>query len=353
MPKQTKHKIPERIKNWSWRHRRPLALIVLNLLILAVISWLMVWQYQNKHRQDQTTYGVSYSLKYAEELGIDWMDGLNALLDDMNVKNFRLMSYWDQIEPEDGEFDFKDLDYQMDAIAKRGGQVTLASGERQPRWPECHVPSWTDELEDREYEEELIEYLQTLYRRYDNHPALASYQLENEAANRLFGECERPFDGAKLQREFDAVKAITNKDVVINASNQSGVPVRHPVGDQVGFSIYKHANFPALGRDWTWSFWYVPNWWHTLRASWVEFLHDKPSFIHELQAEPWGPQETVKLSVEEQNKTMDAAKLRDITGFAEQTGMNDIYLWGGEWWYWRLVEFDDPSLWDEAKRLFD
>jgi len=29
--------------------------------------------------------------------------------------------------------------------------------------------------------------------------------------------------------------------------------------------------------------------------------------------------------------------------------MRKIDLWGAEWWYWRKVKFNDPSLWNTAK----
>jgi hypothetical protein len=35
--------------------------------------------------------------------------------------------------------------------------------------------------------------------------------------------------------------------------------------------------------------------------------------------------------------------------FGVQTGMKKMYLWGAEWWYWRKVKFDDPSVWNTVK----
>ena len=38
--------------------------------------------------------------------------------------------------------------------------------------------------------------------------------------------------------------------------------------------------------------------------------------------------------------------------FAKRTGLDTIYLWGGEWWYWLKISQDNPDLWNEAKNLF-
>jgi hypothetical protein len=65
-------------------------------------------------------YGVSFSVKYAKELGVDWQANFIALLDDMQIRNYRLMSYWDMVEPTRGTFNFSELDWQMDEAGKAG-----------------------------------------------------------------------------------------------------------------------------------------------------------------------------------------------------------------------------------------
>ena len=109
----------------------------------------------------------------------------------------------------------------------------------------------------------------------------------------------------------------------------------------------------ALGKQWPWNFWYVPWWWHSFRAALTEEFSQTETFIHELQAEPWGPEITKLLSSEEQAKTMNADKLEQIVAFAKNTGMKEIYLWGGEWWYWRFVRYNDTQLWQTVEEIFE
>ena len=64
-------------------------------------------------------YGVSFSVKEARNLKIDWEANYTALLDDLQFKHFRLMSYWDESEINRGQFNFDDLDWQFKEAAKR------------------------------------------------------------------------------------------------------------------------------------------------------------------------------------------------------------------------------------------
>jgi len=54
-------------------------------------------------------------------------------------------------------------------------------------------------------------------------------------------------------------------------------------------------------------------------------------------------------SIEEQNKSMNAERLRDRFEYGRATGMKEMYLWGAEWWYWRKVKLNEPSVWETAK----
>ena len=72
----------------------------------------------------------------------------------------------------------------------------------------------------------------------------------------------------------------------------------------------------------------------------------------ELQAEPWGPKLLYDISLEEQEKTMNAEQFKKNIEYAKKTGFDYHYLWGAEWWYWMKEKQGDPSIWNEAKMLF-
>ncbi len=279
--------------------------IISSLLILSFVSSFLWKPVANPN------YGVSFSVKYAKELGNDWQANYLALLDDMKFKNFRLMSYWDLGEPEKGKYDFADLDWQMDEAAKRDAKVSLSIGFRQPRWPECHEPNWAKEIGygTAEWQNALNNYITVVQNRYKNHPALASYQLENEAKNAWFGECPGAASTDRLIEEFNLAKANDpNHPVFMSLSDQHGFPVGQPVPDQYGFSVYRVVwnNKGPVNFYLTYP---TPVWYHRLRILTINWFKDRDVFIHELQIEPWGPNATVNLSVDEQNRSMSPKQI--------------------------------------------
>lgn len=296
-------------------------------------------------------WGVSFSVKYANELGVDWKKNYIALLDDMKIRNYRLMSHWDDIEKKQGELDFKDLDWQMDQANKRGAKVSLAIGMRQPRWPECHKPEWARSLEKKEQDEAILTYTKAVVERYKNHPALMSYQLENEAVNNWFGTCTpADIDQKRLEIEFDAVKAIDSEHpIYMSLSDQHGLPLGKPVPDKYGYSVYRIVWNEKTGPFKFYVTYPTPVWYHKLRAWWIHTFKDRDIFVHELQIEPWGPSATKNLSIDEQNRSMSPRQINENVTFARKIGSPDIYTWGGEWWYWRKEKLSDPSIWEAVR----
>jgi len=297
-------------------------------------------------------YGVSFSVKYAKELGVDWQANFIALLDDMQIRNYRLMSYWDMVEPTRGTFNFSELDWQMDEAGKRGAKVSLTIGMRQPRWPECHKPKWYSQLSKTERNQAIFDFNTAVVDRYKDHPALQSYQLENEAVNSWFGECTpEDIDQERLTKEFEAVKKIdSSHPVLMSLSDQHGLPLKTPVPDQYGYSVYRIVWNDKTGPFKFYVTYPTPVWYHRLRAIWIETFKKRDIFIHELQIEPWGPAATVDLPLEEQNRSMSEKQIKENVAFARRIGKPDIYTWGGEWWYWRKTTFNDPSIWQIVKK---
>lgn len=289
-------------------------------------------------------YGVSFSAARAEELGSDWRKNFTALLDDMQIKHYRLMSYWDRHEQSRGEYTFDELDWQIDQVAKRGGTVSLSIGLRQPRWPECHPPAWLGALSQSEQDTALLRYIETVIKRYEDTKTVISWQLENEAVNDWFGECNPP-NRPLINKEVRLVKELSKKKLLMSLSDQHGLPVFGERPDAYGFSVYRRVwSGAAIG--------YVtyptPIWFHRARAAVITTTTGKPIFIHELQLEPWGPKDTKGLSQTEQANSMSTMQIADNIDFVRRIGSDEIYLWGGEWWYWYREQYDD-SVWNAVK----
>ncbi len=320
------------------------------LFILWVIGvWLFGTIYQRQHRGDKVIIGVSFAKETAEDMGVDWQANYTSLLDDMKVRDFRLMSYWSQIEPKRGEYNFEYLDWQFAEAEKRGAKISLSIGLRQPRWPECHQAQWASELYKSNYVawgQELSIYMTDVVNRYRSSPSLESWHLENEYYNRNFGECVN-FSTKRLSGELALIKNLDpTHPVVLSLSDQIGFPWGSLRPDTVATSLYRSSYVKPFGNI---QYKIIPTQFYSAKAYFINLLKGRGTYIHELQLEPWGPKVTKELSIAEQDKYMSTDQIKENIEFGLNTGMKKMYLWGSEWWYWRKTTLNDPSIWDTVK----
>ncbi len=340
-----------------WKDRRfwhKVVAVLLALMMFTVSGMYGIAQwYIHKHESEPLKLGVTFIPSYARYFDLDPQATLRAIFDDLGVKQVRLASYWEDSEPVQGKYDFTDLDWEMKMANEYGVKVSLAVGLRQPRWPECHMPAWAERLSKPEWYPYLKNYMTAVVNRYKDNPALESYQLENEFFLKVFGHCT-DFDRDRLVDEFNLIKSLDPKHTLIvsMSNNAIGTPIGQPTPDQWAISVYKRVWDKTLTKRY---FEYpVPAWYYAFRAGWTEITRGHNSFIHELQAEAWAPDDLglKDISLAEQNKSLNAQRLKDRFEYGRATGMKKIDLWGVEWWYWRKVHLGDNSIWDVAKDEF-
>ncbi|MDX1766390.1 MAG: beta-galactosidase, partial [Candidatus Saccharimonadales bacterium] len=348
-----RHLWNHKVKPYFQRHKyqRRTVKTVLTLLVLVVF---IATIFRPVSSNMITKGGVSFSTKYARELGVDWEDAYVATLRDLDVNYLRLMSYWDEHEKTKDKYNFDELDKQFQLAEDYGAKVSLAVGLRQPRWPECHFPDWIDQDNRDKWLPELMEYIEVVVNRYKSHPALESYQLENEALNHWFGGCnvhDRKLIRERMIDEFELIKSLDpDHPIVISLSDQHGLPLGEPTPDIYGYSVYRVVyNSQILEGYFVYP---TPVWYHRLRAWIIDLFDNRKILIHELQMEPWGPEPTVNLPIEEQDKSMGILQMYKNLDFARKIGVDQAYLWGAEWWYWRMTELNDPGPFNAAKDMF-
>ena len=326
-------------------------LIYIILFILLVYMSLWVWNiFVDELPQEELMFGVTFSSLYAGQLGLDWRETYIVILDDLQVKRIRIPAYWPNVEPEKGEFNFDDLDFQINEAAERDVDIILAVGQKLPRWPECHIPDWAKSDED--YQGVLLNYVEKTITRYSDVDAVSHWQIENEPFLAGFGDCP-PLDKDLLDKEIALAKSLDSRPILITDSGELGDWVRaRKRGDVFGTTMYRFIWHDRIGK-----------FQYPLPPTWFKFKEivsrkiagispDQKVIVVEMQAEAWGPDPIPYLTLEQQFNFMDFEAFQENIIYAKRAGFPEMYLWGVEWWYWLDTTQDIPEFWDYAKKLF-
>lgn len=337
------------MKNFSLRH---LLKIIGRVAAGAVVFVLLLFGYFNLSGpapREDVKLGMTFSSRYAADLGLDWKETYLALLDDVGVRKLRLPVYWDLIEKEKGVYDFSDIDWQLAEAKKHNANVILTIGLKVPRWPECHIPEWANK-DDYVRKQGILHFIGKTIERYKGDLTMVKWQIENEPFL-PFGICP-PFDVSFLEQEVAFAKALdASRPILLTDSGELslwyGAASR---GDEFGTTMYRDIYSKNVGGYFRYPI--GPNFFRT--KAWIvrTFAHQKNLIVIELQAEPWASGWIADMSLPEQFRTMDETKLRENVDYAKRVGFPEVYLWGGEWWYWMKEQKDYPAVWDEGKKLF-
>jgi hypothetical protein len=274
-----------------------------------------------------------------------------AILNDLKIKELRLSAHWPMIEPQDGKFNFTELDFQMNQARNAGANVILAVGRRVPGWPECHIPDWAGGLGGAEQEQKLMRYLETVVNRYKDYPNLKYWQVENEPylfffARHACGE----FNEDLLDREIESVRKIDPQQPILitDSGEMSTWHQAYQKGDVFGTSIYLYIWNHKIGK-----FRYpITHHFFRIKHNFMKlFFAEKPAIVIELSSEPWLIQPIIDAPIEVQLERMGIDKFNQMISFSSGTGFDTFYLWGAEWWYWLKKNGRDEH-WQRAKELF-
>jgi len=344
------------LKNYwrgGWWHKTLTVAVALFLLCLGTMYGIARWYIWSEGSRP-ATLGVSFIPDYASYLGVDPQKTMDALINDVHVREFRLTSYWSDIETSPGHYDFSQLDWEFKKADAAHAKVILVVGLRQPRWPECHAPDFYDTSRpENTWYPQLKAYMSAVVNRYKNEPSLQSWQVENEYFLKGFGNCtdmnrQRLVDETNMVRKLDPRHSI----IIARSNNALGWPVGAPAPDTFSITVYRRVWDSALTHR------YVeypfPAWYYAFLAGWQKIFTGKDMIVGELQAEAWTPHGApiTTTSLAEQNKSLDARRLKDNIQFGRATGMKNIELWGAEYWYYRKEVLHDASLWNVAKQEF-
>lgn len=319
---------------------------VLSVCILAGLLFVFFNLPGPKPRED-VRFGVTFSSRFARDMGLDASETLRALFVDLGVRKVRIPVYWDAVERERGNFDFSDIDWQLNMARQYGAEVILAVGQKVPRWPECFVPSWADT--EALKNEAAKRFIQETISRYKHRSEITLWQIENEPFL-AFGVC-LPMSGDVLDQEISVARIEDpSRPILTTDSGELSLWVSAASrGDVFGTTLYR--------KLWSNRFGYItypigPNFFRFKEMLVRLFTRQKHFIVIELQGEPWAPGSLSTVSLEEQWKTMNAEQLLENVRYARQVGFSEVYLWGAEWWYWLKEKKETPALWNAAKEVF-
>jgi len=297
--------------------------------------------------KEKIEWGVVFSQKHSQLLGLNWRENYLAILDDLKVKNLKIISHWDLIEPKENEYFFEDLDWQIKEAEKRNAKVILVLGMKTGRWPECHVPKWVN-IESPMLENDLFEYLKVFIERYKDSNAIWAWQVENEPFF-PFGECPK-IKKDLVKKEIELVRSLDSRPIIFTDSGEFSLWINAAkFGDIVGTTLHRKVYFKEIKKYITYPFLPVYYW---RKAKLIDFFFGKKVIITELQAEPWCKNLIYNCPLEEQKITMDFEQFKKNVNFAKNTGIDTIYFWGVEWWYWMKEKEKDSRFWENAKTFF-
>ncbi|MDX9778785.1 MAG: cellulase family glycosylhydrolase [Patescibacteria group bacterium] len=331
-------------------HRGKILFLVFIVIVLNLIIFMKI--FANNKNYDYSKFesdflGVTFSRKYAEELGLDWREVYLAIINDLEVKEIRLPIYWDEIEKEKGVFNYKDYDYMISEGAKRDVKFVISVGWRLPRWPECHAPNWTNQESISDTQKRTLIMIEKTVNRYKDNSSIVYWQLENEPFLDFFGICP-PSDEEFFKQELKLLKSLDKRPVMVSGPGELNFWIKESrYGDVFGTTMYRVVWNRWLG----YTRYPIPPWFYRLKA-WLVNIPVEKRIIAELQAEPWVPQgKIIHLSQQEASYSFDIDQFKDNLEYARRTRFKKAYLWGVEWWYWQY-KHDNKIFWEFARTLF-
>lgn len=335
-----------------------LKIVVITIMLLFVISIIPV-AYFLKHRpvvHPDINYGITFSDKYATEIGLNWRETYIKILDELRPQNVRLVAYWDDVEREKDQYNYENVRWQIEEAQKRNVNVMLVVGRKVPRWPECFEPQWWKDTQDEDLKNhELFEFVKNTVTEMRQYSAIKFWQVENEPFF-PFGNCNPLVTRDVLKQEIKIVRSLDDRPIIIQDSGEGGFwyPT-YSLGDYLAISMYRKIWYDFWGIFFGKPIYFkypLAHWTYKIKADITQVPADKIK-VTELQAEPWGPTINSELTEEQKNKTMSKNDFLDTISYAQKSGFQDLYFWGAEWWLWEKEVNGNPFYWDTASSLFN
>lgn len=321
---------------------------ILAILGAVIFLYALLWAFSFKTYPMK--FGVSFSPEYAVYLGLNPDETLDAILS-LKPAFIRLAVPWNQVEPRERAYNFSTFDLMLNKAKKAGVPVVLTVGQKVPRWPECHFPSWTAQQLPEAREADLLSYIKIVVNRYKDDENIELWQVENEPfINFTFGECAM-FNSGSIAKEVALVRQLdpTRKIVMTDSGEPSTWREAAKMSDIFGTTLYRTIR---INDSFTWKYDWLPPAAYKFRA-WIWGKNPQTFFVSELQAEPWFSASPVSGNIDfTDTTTFTPERFDENVAYAKKVGASRSYLWGAEWWYYMKTKQNNTEYWTKADELF-
>jgi hypothetical protein len=319
-------------------------------ILVAVIILLLGFFYFRFKPTKNPEWGLTFSYQEAQGLGFDWRTAYLDMLDDLKPKNLRLMTYWNDIEKEKGKYDFTIADEMLTEAQKRDLDVVLVIGRKQPRWPECHEPSWYKDLQPSDQDQAVLDFVKSSVDHFKTFSVIKTWQVENEPFFGFGPDCPKSSQQF-FNQEVSLVKSLDSRPVLVTDSGDRGgwFGAAKSGAEIFGATFYRVSYDSKFGGYYKYP---LPSSFYRVRAGILQtFVHTPSVWDIELQMEPWFTNGALNMPIGEQKALMNPKVFEENINYAENTGFEKHYLWGVEWWYWMAKKNNDWGMWQAAKNL--
>jgi len=287
--------------------------------------------------------GTTYSHRHSQYLRLDPHKSFAELLD-FGFDIIRLACYWEEIEKEQGKYDFSAIQHLLDRCEKIGQHVLLTVGMKAPRWPEYYFPPWLPEKTPESAAPFAFAFVERAIETLQEYSCITHWQIENEPLDPS-GPRDLVVPRTFLDQEIHIVRKKDRRPIVVNLwgnelLKRQLLPIAAKLADVIGLDLYYKV--PLFG-----SFYRGPN--ESDEELAKSMKQAKRSFwITELQAEPWEH----AIFAQRQGNTPSMNEQLLIKNFKRALALKPAasFFWGFEYWLMRRDK-GDPSLWNAAKSI--
>ena len=322
------------------------------ILLTIALLWGVIGRLDFSQKGRPVKFGVTFSHQYASQnLGLDWTEVYWYIINDLGVKDIRLVVPWDVLEERKNEYNFTDWEWMIGEARKKDINIILTIGRRTPRWPECHDPVWLKNMSKSRQDKEVLNMLVKVVKHFREYRNIVAWQVENEPLLNLFGKCPKA-DKHLLKEEVDLVSHLDKRPIIITDTGElSSWDDAASLADILGVTMYKTVWNKFIG---IWRYPWPPAYYYFKAKHIKNKYHLSKVIVSELQAEPWakGEENIIDMNLVDQLNLFNKNDLQNNLKYVRQAGFDEAYLWGVEWWYWLKKVKNRSDFWDEAKLIW-